>query len=112
VAAPGNGRQGPQHAFGNDGHQAFGAGGPARLADRRPDLCLGPPQFAQSALRAPQQHVARLRQRHAAGGALEQRDAQDIFELLHGPRHGRLRQMDGLGRAVHVAVPGHGLEDT
>ncbi|MCY1541270.1 hypothetical protein D9M68_769500 [compost metagenome] len=53
------------------------------------------------------QHVlARRGERHAARGALEQRQAHVAFELFHLHGHGRRREVQDLGRAGKAQVFG------
>jgi hypothetical protein len=59
-----------------------------------------------------QQALASPRQRDAPGPAVEQRDAQLFFQRLDLARDGRLRDVQGFGRARELADLGHRDERT
>ena len=57
-----------------------------------------------------QQDLARCSQRHAAGMAAEQLDAQPAFQLADAGGDGGLHDMQPLRRAPDGACPGYGQE--
>jgi hypothetical protein len=49
-------------------------------------------------------------ERHGARGALDQRHAQELFELAQPLRDGRLRDIERAGRRLEAAFVGNGHE--
>lgn len=53
------------------------------------------------------QRLASLGQAHMAGGAVDQRNAQLVFQLAHGLADGRARHAELVGRCTEVLCVGH-----
>ena len=93
------------------GHQPGGDTGQEADGQQRPPapfhLCHAVEALAQGSQAHPgemQEDLALRRQRHACAAANEERLANDLLQFLQRARHGRLGEIERLGRAVHAAL--------